>query len=186
MPGTTTCPDLGEYRRLASGQLSAVEKEALLEHLEGCDTCTARLNMLPEEDTLVGLIRQGQTIGEGVPRETIARMVERLSKPCPPAPVAPVTFACPACGKGVKAKGEMIGKKVKCPHCKQVVCATLWPPQDCFEPGRQGARGGLRGRERPHMGHGPGHGRAPLWFPGSVNRPGFQQGRQTPGRGEPR
>jgi hypothetical protein len=31
------------------------------------------------------------------------------------------TFACPACGKGIKARAELAGQKVRCPHCKQAV-----------------------------------------------------------------
>jgi serine/threonine protein kinase len=34
---------------------------------------------------------------------------------------AAVSFACPACGKRVRARAEQAGKKVRCPHCKQPV-----------------------------------------------------------------
>ncbi|MCI0684962.1 MAG: hypothetical protein L0Y71_22935 [Gemmataceae bacterium] len=30
-----------------------------------------------------------------------------------------VTFACPACGRNLKARAELAGKKVKCPQCSQ-------------------------------------------------------------------
>ncbi len=80
MPHAVTCPDLSQYQRLASGQLSDAEREVLLKHLEGCDACATRLNALPEQDTLVGLIRQGQKPGDGDSGEAVALLVERLSK----------------------------------------------------------------------------------------------------------
>jgi WD40 repeat protein/serine/threonine protein kinase len=41
------------------------------------------------------------------------------AKPDPAA--APVSFACPGCGKVLKARGELAGKRAKCPHCGQMV-----------------------------------------------------------------
>jgi DNA-directed RNA polymerase subunit RPC12/RpoP len=39
-----------------------------------------------------------------------------------PEAVAPsVSFACAGCGKTVKARAELAGKKVKCPQCGQVI-----------------------------------------------------------------
>jgi hypothetical protein len=32
-----------------------------------------------------------------------------------------VAFVCPACGKGLKVKSELAGKKGKCPHCKEPI-----------------------------------------------------------------
>jgi DNA-directed RNA polymerase subunit RPC12/RpoP len=34
---------------------------------------------------------------------------------------APVSFACAACGKKLKAKVELAGKKVRCSQCNQAV-----------------------------------------------------------------
>lgn len=42
----------------------------------------------------------------------------------PPREPARVSVTCPACGKGMKVKRELVGKKVKCPHCKQGVQAA--------------------------------------------------------------
>ena len=36
-------------------------------------------------------------------------------------PVPPLSFACAACGKQLKARGELAGKKVKCTQCGQPV-----------------------------------------------------------------
>jgi hypothetical protein len=42
MPTARACPGLDEYRRLASGQMTALESDALLEHVEGCTLCARR------------------------------------------------------------------------------------------------------------------------------------------------
>ena len=42
MPEVSACPDVSRYARMASGQASPEEKEALARHLEGCDASPAR------------------------------------------------------------------------------------------------------------------------------------------------
>jgi WD40 repeat protein len=52
MPGPKAqkdCPGLEQFQRLVLAQLSAPDRDALLLHLEGCDSCAARLNSLPEQ-----------------------------------------------------------------------------------------------------------------------------------------
>jgi DNA-directed RNA polymerase subunit RPC12/RpoP len=53
----------------------------------------------------------------------------RRGAPGPPAdavagraaePAATVAFACADCGKRLKSKAEMAGKKIKCPQCGSV------------------------------------------------------------------
>ena len=80
MKTTAACPQLAEYQKLATGRLSPPEKEAVLDHLEGCIACVQRIESLSEKDTLVDLIRQARTLGEGPPGETVARLVEQLRK----------------------------------------------------------------------------------------------------------
>jgi len=83
MPNIDTdmaCPNLNQYQQLACGQLPDVEKEALLSHLENCDACAQKLKTLPEPDTLVGILRQADTVDEEATRKAIAGLVERLSK----------------------------------------------------------------------------------------------------------
>jgi hypothetical protein len=41
------------------------------------------------------------------------------ANPGPPAPAIP--FPCPACGKPLKVKATLAGKKVRCPHCGEAV-----------------------------------------------------------------
>ena len=128
------CPEFNDYQRLVAGQLPDVEKEAMLGHLERCDSCARKLTALPEPDTLVDLVRQARTLDDGASEETISRLVERLSTLRPEAEQTPapredtaafplIFFACPGCGKTLKVKAELAGKNVKCPACKKVAPA---------------------------------------------------------------
>ncbi len=136
MPGpkvNTPCPDLAQFQRLVSAQLSDIDKEAILHHLESCDACAEKIAALPEQDMLVGLIRHAHTPDEAT-GNMINRLVERLSElrpagiaadggqapPRQPAPDALLSFACPSCGKRLKVKAELAGKKVRCPFCQGV------------------------------------------------------------------
>src|SRR5262245_17995092 len=40
-------------------------------------------------------------------------------------PSPPVTFPCPFCGRRMGVPAELLGKQVRCPHCKQVVLAPV-------------------------------------------------------------
>jgi WD40 repeat protein len=124
------CPDPRSYQRLASGLLADADKEALLAHLEGCDFCARRLSQLPESDTLAELLRQAETVPGAAGQETVARLVERLSRLRPSAaiPAAAQLFACPACGKGMKVSAELAGKQVRCPYCQRGVSVPAATP----------------------------------------------------------
>ncbi len=120
------CPEIAEYKRLAAGQLTSVQKEAVLLHLEHCPACTKKLGALPDDDTLFGLLDQDTLAG--IPGEQkIARLIHRLrgsrQGDDSTAPAHARTFAvpCPACGKSIRVLEESAGKKVKCPQCQQVV-----------------------------------------------------------------
>ena len=84
MPQASACPDLSHYRQLACGVLAADEKELLIQHLEDCAACAAQVAVLPNEDSLVELLRQAPTQVDRVFDEKIFRLVERLSRhnPC--------------------------------------------------------------------------------------------------------
>jgi predicted Ser/Thr protein kinase len=133
MPQAAGCFDLTKYQELAAGQLADADEEILLRHLERCDDCARKLATLGEPDTLVGLIRQAQTLVDHAPEGTLGRLIGRLSKlrpdqasagagqtllSHPQATGAGMTFMCTACGRRLKVKGELAGKKIKCPHCK--------------------------------------------------------------------
>jgi eukaryotic-like serine/threonine-protein kinase len=74
------CPSLDQYRQLTSGKLAENDKELLLIHLESCDACALRMRTLPEQDTLVGMLRQSDTLGDASSGKVVAELVERLSK----------------------------------------------------------------------------------------------------------
>jgi len=128
------CPEPTKYQQLAVGQLAETEEDALLDHLESCEACAQKLNALAEPDTLVGLIREAQTLVDRAPEGILASLIARMSKlrpeeapatdkPAPPrepAPGAGIVFRCPACGKRLKLKGELAGKKIKCPQCQGI------------------------------------------------------------------
>jgi formylglycine-generating enzyme required for sulfatase activity/serine/threonine protein kinase len=144
MAKVSACPDRARYQQLASSQLSAADKEALLLHLEECDTCVRHLGAMPEQEKLIALIREGQARGEG-PVAEIDRLVQKLSALRPGAGPGPdeqtvpprdtassafLSFPCPACGKTLKVKAAAAGKKAKCPHCQaplQVPGPTMGP-----------------------------------------------------------
>jgi WD40 repeat protein len=144
MPSTAACPQIERYQALAAGQMSEADKETLLTHLEGCPRCAERLGSLAHEDTLLELLRQTETLNDHLPRETIQRLIERVrnlgpgvrpaavaeEKTLPPlevAPAAALVVACPGCGKKLRAKSELAGKKVKCPQCQQPVPIPAGP-----------------------------------------------------------
>jgi hypothetical protein len=123
------CPDLAQYKKMAIGQLSSADKEVLLTHLESCPACVRRLESLSERDTLVDLIRQARTLGEGpAASETVVRLIERLRQLRPSVEAAgkapaQARLACSGCGKSFKVKAEFAGKKLKCPQCQAVTLA---------------------------------------------------------------
>jgi len=43
-----------------------------------------------------------------------------------------IAFPCPGCGKGLKVKDELAGKKGKCPHCQQPVTVPADLPLGLF------------------------------------------------------
>src|SRR5262249_2106614 len=166
----------------AAGRLPEAEQEALLVHLEQCDSCAHKLHALPEQDTMVSLIRQAQTLRDRGSEKIIAGLVENLSKlrpahaPLEDAPTLPphqpdtrLTFACPACRKGLKVKGELAGKKVKCPHCQQAVQV----PGGCSS-----------GKERPRSPSDPATGRVRSPGPRNLSSASTVSGQAAGSKGE--
>jgi hypothetical protein len=50
------------------------------------------------------------------------------ARPAPPAPAKSAdAFACPGCGKRLRTRAEVVGKKIKCPQCGQAVIAPGGP-----------------------------------------------------------
>jgi hypothetical protein len=49
----------------------------------------------------------------------LAPVEDEQAKPAPASP--PCVVPCSGCGKHLKARGDLAGKRVKCPHCGQAV-----------------------------------------------------------------
>jgi serine/threonine protein kinase len=84
-----------------------------------------------------------------------ARLGPLEPEPAPvstPANTSPVSLMCSGCGKNLKAKAELAGKRVKCPHCGKVTRvprnqsiartrSRLWPASLALVPLAAGALG---------------------------------------------
>lgn len=131
MPNAPACPEITKFQRLAAGQMPPPEDETLLAHLEVCDGCATLVEGLLENDTLLELIRQGGGRKQEPENESLAQVLQRMRNQMPLAqaaeartlapkdlPTPMISFTCPNCGKGLKARQELAGKKVRCPGCK--------------------------------------------------------------------
>ncbi|HTU92477.1 MAG TPA: protein kinase, partial [Gemmataceae bacterium] len=121
MLASLPCPNLDDYRRLVSGQLAEAQAEELLCHLETCAVCAGKIQTLPASDTLIDWIQQAKmsTLSpQEKPLNPLIQHLIQLGKP-----TGRLTFSCTGCGKPLRVKAEAAGKKVKCPHCAQVMAA---------------------------------------------------------------
>ncbi len=73
----TPCPDVREFQALAAGQLPAEDKEGLLQHLETCDSCIAKIQTLLVQDTLVEWIVKGTACSSDEGKH-LAPLMQRL------------------------------------------------------------------------------------------------------------
>jgi WD40 repeat protein len=137
-PAAPGCPDPRSYQRLASGLLSDADKEALLAHLEDCAFCARRLSQLPESDTLAELLRQAETVTGAAGQETVARLVERLSRLRPSAAVPPAAARSPTPTNGPGALAETVDLSPSADD-SQRYREFLSPPQAPDELGRLGS-----------------------------------------------
>jgi serine/threonine protein kinase len=72
--------------------------------------------------------------------------------PAEPAPVSWLTLPCAGCGKALRVKGELAGKKVKCPYCQAAVSVPVVARNDLTHtPAQSGPdRGETRRPQNPH------------------------------------
>ncbi|HTU23360.1 MAG TPA: protein kinase, partial [Gemmataceae bacterium] len=125
---STPCPEPNAYRQLTCGQLPVEQAESLLQHLETCDVCVAKIRTLPASDTLIEWIRQGKSSpsSEEKPLTPLMQRLIQLGKSgasMTGGPAGMLTFSCPGCRKPLRVKEASAGKKVKCPHCGLVATA---------------------------------------------------------------
>jgi serine/threonine protein kinase len=82
MSNVSACPNPSLFERPGRDGLGEAEKQALLEHLEGCPACADRVSALPCDDTLVELIRQADTLGRQ-PAAADGQLMEKLRQLLP-------------------------------------------------------------------------------------------------------
>jgi len=125
---TIACPDILLYQQLAAGELPDAKRELLLIHLDECDKCAKRLGAADSKATLTSLLRQAKTLRTGTPDNASPRAdgpgsvrpVDRVEVTIAPRETLHaqlVAFACAGCGKRLKVRAALAGKKVKCPGC---------------------------------------------------------------------
>ncbi|MBM4072923.1 MAG: serine/threonine protein kinase, partial [Planctomycetes bacterium] len=118
MAATSSCPSDDQVKLLALGDMPPDELESLVAHMEGCPGCVLKVKSLGTSDTLIDALTRATTINEGPDESVVTGLIERLSK-LTQTPHQPLQFSCPHCGKGLKCKPELAGRKVKCPQCRQ-------------------------------------------------------------------
>lgn len=117
-----SCPDANLLKKLVLGELASPQSDELVRHVEDCDQCVTLLGNMEHDDTLVEMIRAKETsVDRNKPeQEAVRRLLSRLSVLGPKAQDAArsesIVFAC-SCGKNLKIKAGLAGKKIKCPLC---------------------------------------------------------------------
>src|SRR4051794_31872317 len=86
MPRLAVCPDADRYQRLVALQLTAVEAEELLQHLEDCPSCAQKVAALPAQDTLLERVQPTSTLSDDMSAKRVNELIERLSRLRPAAP----------------------------------------------------------------------------------------------------
>jgi serine/threonine protein kinase/Leucine-rich repeat (LRR) protein len=86
MPAVNFCPEQNAYQRLIHGELPLSDVERLSQHLDGCSSCTAAVQTLLGEDTLLSAIRGvpvDVATGEEVPADLMRRLLALRSSSGP-------------------------------------------------------------------------------------------------------
>jgi hypothetical protein len=63
----------------------------------------------------------------------------------PVPPTRPIAFTCDGCGKGLKARAALAGKKVKCPQCSRTLTIPSLQAAAPPEKPRRGGKGSESG-----------------------------------------
>jgi len=119
MAKAPSCPQIDELEKLASGHLPPPRLEPLVQHLETCAACFAKVKTLSPTDTLMEVIAKAKPLAERAQEDLVARVIDKLTTAGRAATgkAKPITVACPSCRLSLKVKAELAGKKVKCPKC---------------------------------------------------------------------
>lgn len=120
MAKLATCPDVAELQQLSSGNLPAATVETLVGHVETCSDCLAKIQTLTSNDTLVQSLLKAGNLPHEPDASAVGPLIAKL-KTLATSPVsAAISFPCLQCGRTLKSKPELAGKKVKCPACGHV------------------------------------------------------------------
>src|SRR5262245_16664682 len=133
MPATAACPTSQTFEQLRLGRLAIAEVEVVARHLETCPRCADSVQNLRVEDTLIDVLRCQETLTDADPSPVVKALIERLHKQMPAAQA--ISFSCTGCGKPLKVKVELVGKKVKCPGCGTVVVVPSEITEGAGSPG---------------------------------------------------
>ncbi len=144
MPKIIGCHSVAELQRLMSQSLKLEQIDELAGHLEACEKCAAVVDEALSKDTLSDALRSRETLSELPRNPVVETLIQKLRKLSVAANQQNVTVApaassadggaslsaslrvnCPGCGKALKVKAELAGKKVRCPGCKQAVPVPL-------------------------------------------------------------
>jgi hypothetical protein len=127
------CPGDAELELFYLGHLSADEDGEIADHVAQCPRCLGELGALDAQDSLVDALRGAEAGSADKDRGEVERLVARLrvavsaaaaSTPHPPDAHRPILrppkfkLTCPGCGRQLRVRTELAGKRGKCPACK--------------------------------------------------------------------
>jgi Leucine-rich repeat (LRR) protein len=125
VPDLKQCPAGAELERFLLGRLPDGEYARIEEHVPHCPRCLHTLEVLDAKDPLIDALRRNPSGVREPDREAVERLVARLRGPVSvarsadaPRAVPKFTLPCPGCGKPLRLKAELAGKKGKCPACR--------------------------------------------------------------------
>jgi formylglycine-generating enzyme required for sulfatase activity len=85
MASTGPCPEVEEYQRLLSGQLSAEEVEQLAQHVEACSHCAEVVAALQHQGTLHEVARAARAAADLPGNGSLDALIERVCRQLRPA-----------------------------------------------------------------------------------------------------
>ena len=80
MQADSNCPDAQALQRFLLGQSTSAEATALEEHLESCESCSATLQTLRADDSMVAALQAGSSTGDATANEGVQLLADWLKK----------------------------------------------------------------------------------------------------------
>lgn len=141
MTPATPCPDAGKLQQFLLGRVSADELEQMSAHVEHCDNCVERLRALTIQDPFAAPASMDASHSAPTFSDNLLELLRKH------APSSSISFACQHCGKKLKIKDHLSGKKVKCSGCGKANVAPTAATAIMASPPRQLPTGGHRSAE---------------------------------------